>query len=279
MNKMNKLIFLIVILLSVALISIYLMPINDIDIKSILLNNTKQLESYSLNVNLEYEITINNESVSYNNKIFSHIDMDLINKLMFIDSSVISLSSGQQKNIKTKTYVDGNLVYSKINGIWESFPITSDIWNNNDQIIDLISDIESSEIKRLSDEKLNGVYYYAFSLYPNMDLVKDKLIRDLGGDSNIVESEILNYEKNILIDKDTFNIVNVDENVLIKFFPKDVRSINKIETLIVNYKNKLNFYNINNDIIFDLPSDLKLTLNGSDISDSPLVANVFAEIK
>ena len=174
MNKMNKLIFLIVILLSVALISIYLMPINDIDIKSILLNNTKQLEIYSLNVNLEYEITINNESVSYNNKIFSHIDMDLINKLMFIDSSVISLSSGQQKNIKTKTYVDGNLVYSKINGIWESFPITSDIWNNNDQIIDLISDIESSEIKRLSDEKLNGVYYYAFSLYPNMDLVKDK---------------------------------------------------------------------------------------------------------
>ena len=104
MNKMNKLIFLIVILLSVALISIYLMPINDIDIKSILLNNTKQLESYSLNVNLEYEITINNESVSYNNKIFSHIDMDLINKLMFIDSSVISLSSGQQKNIKTKVF-------------------------------------------------------------------------------------------------------------------------------------------------------------------------------
>lgn len=275
MEKSTKLSIFIVILLSVFAISM-LFNTNPIDVKHKLLNSTNTMSSYTLDMNSVHDIIVfsDNSTTSFTNTIISKVNADLRKKKMHIDSLAISQTDNGQRSVKTDSYLHDDLIYSLIDGEWKTFPIDQNLWDSQDEIFELINDLQSGKLTRIADIKKDEELYYAFELLPNMIDVKNRQIRNMGGTQNDVDANIKSYSNILLVDKKTFDVISVDENVEIEFFPIDRREKNKITKVVMKSNNKLDFSNINQHIDIKLPKQNYTITNQTPIYTGKVVATI-----
>ena len=105
--------------------------------------------------------------------------IDITNQKMYLEQS----ADMQGTSITTSIYFVEEVMYSNTPTTgWMKQNITTTLWNTYDQMEMQVSLIESSEVKKLDDAKVNGVDCYVLELTPDLEQYYNMIMQQQGQD-------------------------------------------------------------------------------------------------
>lgn len=171
----------------------------------------KASQSQSYHTDMQMITTMNsssgNDSLHTMSLMQIKTDVDLENKEMYQELTMEVLGQRAQ----SISIIKDNAQYSQVAGTWYKIPVEEGMFV--DQLGDLILLLESSEVKKISDENIDGQEYYVLRVSPDRALAGKQVAAmqtmELTEDTNL-EEIISQYTTIVYVNKETFMIDKAD---------------------------------------------------------------------
>jgi outer membrane lipoprotein-sorting protein len=173
--------------------------------------------------------------------------VDMTNQKMYMEQS----TDMQGTYVSTLIYFVDNVMYTNMPTTgWMKKNMTTTLWNNYDQMDMQVSLLESSEVKKLNDAKVNGVDCYVLELTPDPEQYYNMIMQQQGQDiSQLPEgtdfSELMSdWLIKQWIAKDTNYIMKSYYTMTMNFFGMEM-----------TYDTTVEYSNYNDPVTITLPAE------------------------
>lgn len=247
--------------------------LNNPKIQERLIAANSDLQSYSLESKATINMTakILGKETSVRTDAESKGDIDRVNRRMALKNTVKSDMLGMRTEMDTETYVIDNQIYTKTMNMWLKMDMEQDLWEQQDQISQIIALVESGTIERMDDETIDKEAYYVVKMNPDLKKVVEMALEQQQlelSDKDIDFSEIIKgYSSTIWINKKTFVIEKSRTEMRMIMTPENL-GMNETEDsgeIIMDSSIEIRMTNINKEVIINIPEEAKdaIDLTGS----------------
>ncbi len=255
---------LVVLVLVGILLCLCVQSVNPSAIKQKVVESSKGIRTYRFNMITESEVIVGNETNGVKSTTVSNVTgaMDLVNRSMVVNTSVITKRFGHTYEMRSETVVLNDTAYMKVvrpNGTvaWFKTKVGEDFWRRSDQIDQQVTLLRISKVVKVADGRVNGEDCYVLDLKPDMDKFAEFVIsysRNVPKNKTELTKIIKDVEVRMWIAKDTFYPIKTEIRTLMRF-PMGISIGNLKGSLNITEKTKtvITLYDINEPVVVRIP--------------------------
>lgn len=223
------------------------------------------IEKYSLDMNMDTNMVVKMDSkeMTVTSTLDSKGYFDNTKKTMMLKGTAVTMASGMKQESEIESYVVDNFLYSKSGIVWMKMELSDDIWNQQNQISQMVELAKSGKLTLQKDETIDGKNYYVATLEPDIKkMVEIALQSQIEAFEQLdlnLEEMIKDYSSTLWINKETF-VIEKSKSYVRMELPSDMfgtGSVGVSENPIIISNVELKIYDIGKELSITLPEEAK----------------------
>lgn len=234
------------------------------ELKDDILNANTAIETYtgSMSMHMDMVTETADESVDATSSLEATIQFDRPNKKAAIQGVMSMLVNGNPFDTEVNTYLMGTTAYTESMGRWTKIEIGESAWEQQDQINQMTSLMESGTIRQLPDQTMNGKTYYVIEIMPDIRKLAEIVFEQQNIEYEMDQLDfgdlIQEYSATIWVNKNTKLIEKTDiaiEMVLSKETFKETTAVEEGTRIVINSQTQVVLDEINGPVSITLPEE------------------------
>ncbi|MBU1199168.1 MAG: hypothetical protein KKF46_00410 [Nanoarchaeota archaeon] len=233
------------------------------ELQAKLIEANTNLETYSFDMLMTMDIMTeeSGEQVTIKTQTTSKGTFDRIGKKMSLLGAMKLELNGQEQELDSNTYVIDNTIYTQVANQWIKMSLNADLWDQQDQVAQMLELINSGEIEILSDETIDGKDFYVVRIHPDLgklveSVLKQQQNRDMFNTNMNFEDIIKDYKSALWINKKSFVIEKIVSEVDMVLTPENIGlETDEVGELQMASITEMNLYGFDEPVIIELPAE------------------------
>lgn len=205
---------------------------DDLSIEEIqqkLVEANSNIKSYEMQMQMDMTMDVEeegkSESVAADMSYTGAVDVEA--KKMMMIGVMKMMIDGQEMSVDTEMYMDGAYIYMKTMGQWMKMQFNEQVWDQQNQVEQMVEIVETGDLKRLPDESINGKSHYVVEVTPDMETLLELVSQnnqqmEMFPEGFDVTKFIDSYKVKYYVEKSSFIIMRQEIDMVMSFNSLDL---------------------------------------------------------